>query len=201
MADDKLRSGVVKFLKTDLGIRKINFALPSAGSVFRLWPDAYKGVGEAISTEQIRLVQKQLPAGVGAQYDPGLDTLRLRVGFDINNKRDQAFLVHECTHAFFDIKNLGQHLKSSDEAAAYLAEAILLEAGSQPPLGTEQVRQVSHPIAKTVIKGQYWISDADFKALSAAWARSEGADPKTMFNSNGLNTLSRSARPLIELTK
>jgi hypothetical protein len=113
MADDKLRSGVVKFLKTDLGIQKINFALPSPGSAFRLWPEAYKGVGEAINTEQIRLVQKKLPAGVGAQYDPGLDTLRLRIGFDINNKRDQAFLVHECTHAFFDITNLGQHLKGS----------------------------------------------------------------------------------------
>jgi hypothetical protein len=67
MADDKLRSGVVKFLKTDLGIQKINFALPSPGSAFRLWPEAYKGVGEAINTEQIRLVQKQLPAEVGAQ--------------------------------------------------------------------------------------------------------------------------------------
>jgi hypothetical protein len=66
--------------------------------------------------------------------------------------------------------NLGTHSKGTNEAAAYLAEAILLEASSRPPLGGQEVRQVSQPIAQDVVKGKYWIEDKDVNALSAAWA-------------------------------
>src|SRR6266850_7997865 len=133
-----IKTDLVAFLRGNPHLNRINFAFDT----FKVYPTAYKiDVADAIASEEIKIRKKGGSSlAAGASYDMNFDSLELSPTFSILAARDQAFLVHECTHAHLDIQNIGTHSGHQDEAVAYLAEAIFLEAAGQPPLGSETIR-------------------------------------------------------------
>jgi hypothetical protein len=175
-----LKSDIVNFLKHDTTIPLLNFAC----MWFRVYPSAYqKDVADAIDSEAIKL-GGAVKSGAGASYYMGFDTLDVRPGFSISNVSDQAYLVHECTHAYLDIQNTGLHSSHQDEATAYIAEAMFLEAQGKPPLGPQTIRTIAHGIAKGLLKGGYTVAPADVTALTTAIAAHPTYKAPT-YDSNG----------------
>ena len=161
-----LKSDIVNFLKRDTTIPRLNFAFKS----FKVYPSAYQNdVADAIDSEAIKLAGA-VKSGAGASYYMGFDTLDLRPGFSISNSSDQAYLVHECTHAHLDMQNTGVHSSHEDEAAAYIAEAMYLEALGKPPLGPQPIRTIAQGIAKGLLAGGYAVGGADVVILTAVIA-------------------------------
>ncbi len=178
-----LKSDVVNFLKRDLHVARLNFALRT----FRVYPTAYQiDVADAIESGALKL-GNAVSSGAGASYNLDTDIINLRDGFSISNASDQAFLVHECTHAHLDIQTTGKHSGHENEAASYLAEAMYLEAAGQPPIGSQAVRNAAHPIARKLLAGQYAVDEADILALTTAVASEEIYAKKTVYKSNGFN--------------
>lgn len=178
-----LKSDVVSFLKRDLNVARLNFALRT----FRVYPTAYQiDVADAIASGALKLGD-MVSDGAGASYNMDTDIINLRPGFSISDPSDQAFLVHECTHAHLDIQSSGKHSGHEDEAASYIAEAMFLEAAGQKQIGSQPVRNIAHPIARKLLAGRYAVEEADILALTAAVAAVETYAKKPVYRSNGFN--------------
>src|SRR5882757_1011128 len=136
------KEDIVNFLTTDANINRLNFAFRT----YRVYPTAYqKDVANALRLDSIKIREEGGSSkSAKASYYMDFDLLSVSPTFNIHNWRDQAFLVHECTHAHLDIQNLGKHPGHENEAVAYLAEAVFLEAAGNNPLGTETIRIVAH---------------------------------------------------------
>ncbi|MDH6592780.1 hypothetical protein M2165_002669 [Variovorax sp. TBS-050B] len=176
-----LKSDIVSFLKRDLNVARLNFAVRS----LRVYPSAYQiDVADAIASGAFKL-GNAVSSGAGASYNMDTDIINLRDGFSISNASDQAFLVHECTHAHLDIQTTGKHSGHENEAAAYLAEAMYLEAAGQPQIGGQAVRNIAHPIARKLLAGRYAVEEADILALTAAVAAVDIYAKEPIYTSNG----------------
>lgn len=180
-----IKDDIDAFLRKNPHIAKINFAF---GSLL-VYPSAYqRDVADAIASEQIKIrLRGPSSAAAGASYDVLYDSLELSPTFSSSSSSDQAFLVHECTHAHFDIQSLGPNSAHENEAAAYLAEAVFLEAAGQPPLGSQPIRVVSHSIAKTVLTGTYAIPAGRRTALVTEIAKHPHYATTVTYESNGFD--------------
>jgi len=180
-----LKDDIARFLRTNAYIKQINFSFGS----FKVYPSAYqKDVADAIVSGEIKVRTKGAStAAAGASYDVNYDSLELNPSFNLSVPRDQAFLIHECTHAHLDIQTLGTHSKHENEAVAYLAEAVFLEAAKQPPLGNEAIRAVSHRLGKMVLAKTYTIPAGDVAALIAEVRKHPHYSGSATYNSNGFN--------------
>jgi hypothetical protein len=173
------------FLIKNPAIGSINFKLRS----FKVYPTAYRrDVAYALKGERIRVRIKKLDPGLGAQYYNGLDELCLSPSFKLSNYRDQAYLIHECTHAHLDIQNSGYHLFHENEAVGYVAEAIFLESIRKQPLSQHRIRLLSHEIAKRILAGQYVVSEPDTKALVLEISKHPGYTKRLVMKSDGVWT-------------
>jgi hypothetical protein len=180
-----LKDDIVRFLRTHAHINQINFSFGS----FKVYPSAYqKDVANAVASGEIKVRTKGAStASAGASYDMNYDSLELSPLFNLSLPRDQAFLIHECTHAHLDIQNTGTHSGHENEAVAYLAEAVFLEAARQPPLGSETIRTISHRLAKMVLAKTYTISAGDVAALVFEVRKHPHYSGSAAYNSNGFN--------------
>jgi hypothetical protein len=180
-----LQADIVQFLRTNAYINRLNFAFRS----FKVYPSAYqKDVADAIASGEIKVRTKGASsAAAGASYDMNYDSLELSPMFRLTSSRDQAFLIHECTHAHLDIQNTGAHAGHENEAVAYLAEAVFLEAAGQPALGPETIRTVSHRLARLVLARTYMIPPADATALVSEVSKHPNYSTTAKYNSNGFN--------------
>ncbi len=156
---------------------------------YKVYPTAYqKDVADAFKSGAIKIkTTGPSSAAAGASYDGTYDSLEVAPTFTLSSPRDRAFLIHECTHAHLDIQNFGPSSRFEQEAVAYLAEAMFLEASGDPPLGPEAIRVLSHRIARSLLSsGAYAVSSADATALVAEVAKHPHYKSKTYFiNSNG----------------
>jgi hypothetical protein len=176
-----IKDDLAAFLRTNRNIDKLNFAM----GTFKVYPSAYRhDVADAIASGAIG-VGKAVSAGAGATYMMNYDTLELSSSFNVAAVQDQAYLVHECTHAHLDIQSLGWHSGHQNEAVGYLAEAVFLEAEAHPAISSHAIRRASHRIAKSILSGTYWVSKVDFAALTAAVASEPLYATKARYNSNG----------------
>jgi len=183
-----LKADILSFLRTNPNVGRLNFEFKTPLRSYKVYPSAYaKDVADAIDKEDIIIRTKGAPsAGAGAGYDLNYDSFELSPTFSIGNWRDQAFLVHECTHAHLDIQSMGNHSGHENEAVAYLAEALFLEFAGNPPLGTEAIRVVAHSIAKGVVgKGSYTVPATDTGPLVAEVAKHPNYSSKVIYNANG----------------
>lgn len=180
-----LKDEITRFLRTNAHIKQINFSFGS----FKVYPSAYqKDVADAIASGEIKVRTKGAStAAAGASYDMNYDSLELSPVFNLSLLREQAFLIHECTHAHLDIQTLGTHSRHENEAVAYLAEAVFLEAARQPPLGSETIRTISHRLGKLVLAKTYAIPAADVAALIAEVRKHPHYSGSATYNSNGFN--------------
>lgn len=176
---------IATFLRTNPNIGKLNFCLVST---LRVYPTAYsKDVADRIDSGAIKLlVGKGISAGAGATYDMVYDTLAVSATFSVASPSDQAFLVHECTHAHIDIQNIGSHSAFDSEATAYLAEALFLEASAQPPLSSHKVRTTAQAIAKSMLAtSAYIVAPADASLLVSAVKAEPLYAGRKPYDSNG----------------
>lgn len=71
-------------------------------------------------------VRPQLVGGRwGAEYDPVANKIHLRSPDILNTVSGRALVLHECTHAQFDLRGRQTSIRS-EEGAAYVAEAIYM---------------------------------------------------------------------------
>ena len=178
-----VQDDIVRFLRSAPSLTRINFEFRS----FRVYPTAYqKDVADAIASGAVMVRTKGASSpAAGASYSINYDSLELSPAFHIGSIRDQAFLIHECTHAHLDIQCTGIQSAHENEAVAYLAEAIFLETLKQPPLGTESIRIVSHRLANMVLAGTYTVSRVDTDALVSEVSKHSHYATTVNYISNG----------------
>ena len=148
----QLKHNILVFLCTNKNIAKLDFIF----RFNRIKPVDYsQRLYRAIQRDDI-IIRTKGAAGpqAGASYDVGYDSFELKPNFSITNWRDQGFFIHESTHAVIDLKKIGKHSAFQDEAVAYFAEALFLEALGMSPLSSHHIRKISHEIAKDFLKGK-----------------------------------------------
>jgi hypothetical protein len=181
--DLKQNMNISNFLKKNVFIDSINFSFKR----YKVYPSAYKkDVSKAISSGDVR-IGTGVTKGAGANYYNEFDRLELSPSFSIANWDDQAFLIHECTHIHLDIQDFGKHSGHENEAVAYLAEAVFLEASGNPALSGHAIRKVSHHIAKKILSGTYSVPIKDANDLVKEVAAEPNYSSKSVYISNGFN--------------
>jgi hypothetical protein len=193
--DDALKSDICDFLASNPAIRRIKFGFPAArdGDSYRVYPEVYTtAVRTAIADGIIKVhISDALPASVGAQYSQSGDVLKVHPSFTISHPGNQAVVIHECTHAYLDMLNLGKVPSFEWEAVAYVAEAIFLGASglrSSDPV-SRHIREVAFRIAKDVLDGLYDLVPAGIAAALVSEIAKEPsyANASKTVNSNGFN--------------
>lgn len=159
-----LKDDIVKFLKTDTAINKINFKFDT----FLVYPQAY-AVDVAGLVRDGRIGVKPTAAqneGAGASYYVDYNQFWLKPTFKISDADDCSFLVHEATHAHMDYKKVGMVKVEWSEAIAYIAEAFYREARGLKPLSTDFIRLKAHSLAKGMLASRrYEVAPNDVQSM------------------------------------
>jgi hypothetical protein len=106
---------------------RIRFTVPMRSGAVTINKTAFAVVANAIEAGKIKVkTQAGFAPGVGAEYDsgaaPGAPTGVLIVP-PLRGREQEGLLMHECTHAFFDLKKLGVGA-TEEEAACYVVDAL-----------------------------------------------------------------------------
>lgn len=88
----------------------------------KITPDCFAQVRKAIDDGRI-VVAINPKLGVTGTYDSGSNCLELVDGTSLHMER-KALIVHECLHAWFDLKLVKNMTVKTSEAAAHLAQCI-----------------------------------------------------------------------------
>jgi hypothetical protein len=184
-----LQTDIVKFLRSDPFISRINFQFLK----YKVYPSGYQNdVADLFDSGEIKIrTDVKLPASSGAQYDLNYDCLQVSPAFSLSSSTDCALLVHECTHALTDYQKLGANLVWEYEAVAYLAEAVWLAAAAKPPISTSPVRTIAYGIAGRLLAGGYIVPYADTTALVGEVAKTPLYASKVNFISSGIGSANR----------
>jgi len=103
-------------------VRRIRFKFPFWAGTVTIAPASFHRVAQAIEAGSVRLqVTTTFPAGVGGQYTSGTPNL-LQVA-PLVGRTEEGLLLHECTHAVFDLTKT-KVTDNEDEAAAYVVDAL-----------------------------------------------------------------------------
>lgn len=178
------KSDIVFFLRSHPAIAKINFTFGS----FKVYPLAYwSDVAHAIGSGEVELLVKPLPPTIAASYDVLYDQLTIAPTFGLVSIPDQATLVHESTHIYLDILKIGWHSRHVNEAVAYLAEAVFLEAGGHSARAPKSISAISHTIARSILSGTSSVTPADVALLSGTIASHPHYSTFPKYVSNGFD--------------
>src|SRR5262249_13976024 len=86
-------------------------------------------VAHAIDAGTITVnTMSDFPPGVGAQYDPAINEIQTP---PIIGRSEEGMIMHECTHAFFDLDHSAIGALE-DEAAAYVVGAMYFRMTGMP---------------------------------------------------------------------
>ena len=111
----------------DPAIAKIKFKIDS----FAVSPLSYRKVSKSIKLGRIR-VEYNWNVGTSAYYYEKQN--KIEVGFtSAQTLTKRAQVVHECTHAAFDINKYAQSTVATSEAAAFIAECLFARINSSHP--------------------------------------------------------------------
>jgi len=100
---------------------RIRFTFPLGGGNFTVNRRTFARVAQAIVDNRIQVnVTTTFPAGVGAQYSGSTNTILTPPVF---GRWDEATIMHECTHAAFDLASTSVS-GMDEEAAAYVVGAL-----------------------------------------------------------------------------
>lgn len=168
------RQRVVKILRTEPAIQKINFEFNGC----RIWPGAYEKVADAIDRGEIRIdavpYNSSDLGGASAKYNAEVDVMTVASGLPAGSIGLVADVIHEATHAYLDLLNDTKHpiKRKTGEGCAYTADATyhVVTGGSIDRVSpTAGIYAVAMPIAKDiVVGGKYNVPAVDVSALEAA---------------------------------
>jgi hypothetical protein len=127
-----LKRRVIHVLRgTEAGRIRFTFPLAGGGTI-TISPQTFRDVSRAVEQGDIDVdPHAALPAGADAQYDPDIDTLG--VASQHIGRQQEGVLLHECTHAWFDINSTNIGVQD-DEAAAYVVDALYYRMSGVNPI-------------------------------------------------------------------
>lgn len=149
-------------------VSRIRFTFPFSGGTVTIAPASFHRVAYAIETGKVSLqVTNTFPPGVGGQYTSGTPN-RLSVA-PLIGRTEEGLLLHECTHALFDITKT-QVTDNQDEAAAYVVDALYFRmTGLQRPRWDASLHGAAGKVAD-VLLGAYQAGKTGLPAVDpAAW--------------------------------
>ena len=124
---------------------RIRFSFPMGGTNVTVSSYTFHRVLRAIRHDHIHVqVTDHLPRHVAAQYDTDTDTIYTR---GVIGRKHEGLVLHECTHAFFDIKQT--YIDALHEEAAAYTVSVLYYRMSGRPSGHPGWRNVS-PLTEAI---------------------------------------------------
>jgi hypothetical protein len=139
-------------------VGRIRFTFPEGGGKFTIDSGMYRRVADAIERGSIGVVPttdpRLIPPEAGATYFdhwvPG-GMIYIRPGYF--GRSLEGDVVHECTHAAFDLDMLKGLTALTEEAAAYVAETLYYRMTniSQARWGSV-IRDVAVPVAERLLR-------------------------------------------------
>jgi hypothetical protein len=101
---------------------RIRFTFPFFAGTVTISAVSFRHVANAIERGAIRIdVTNTFPAGVAGEYVSGTpNVLRIK---PIIGREEEGLVLHECTHAIFDLTNTRVNA-NDDEAASYVVDAL-----------------------------------------------------------------------------
>ena len=122
-ADDLAKQTVLNTL-SDLAIAKIRFTIDS----YHVSPGMYSKVAQLVGNGRIR-VEYNWSVGTAAYYYPVENKIELGLT-SASTLTKQAKIVHECTHAAFDVHRYARSTIATSEAAGFVAECLFARVKS-----------------------------------------------------------------------
>ncbi len=167
-----LKADILNFLEKNIHINKLRFNFKN----YNIYPGAYKVlVHHAIENEDIEIeIHTDLDNETAASYQSrhlifSDDRIKLRPEFSIKLAGHQAILIHECTHAYTDLLNMGTHSRWEDEALAYIAQYIFeLSSKNMTPILRKRLygfRKYGCDIAANILTGSQNVPLKDAERL------------------------------------
>jgi hypothetical protein len=127
-ANDDLAKQAISTLLNSADLQKIKaFTISS----FKLDPLLLKNVANAVASGDIKVQYDSVKYQGWAEYDSDSNTFF--VGFTSPDLTKKGLIVHEATHAYFDMKNAAGMKVVDSESAAFLAQCEFVRANSSDP--------------------------------------------------------------------
>lgn len=127
--------------------QRIRFRFPNGSTPFTISAHSFARVARAIERGRVRVrVVTTFGAGVAAEYHT--DTNEIHTP-PVLGRTDAGLVLHECTHAFFDLARVSI-TALDDEAAAYVVDALYFRMTG---LARPRWNAVLHAAAGTVADG------------------------------------------------
>jgi len=157
------RDHVIRVLRGGEASR-IRFTIPAGGGL-TINAARFRAVARAIENNHIQVkVVTTFPAGVGALYHPDTNTIETP---PLLGRVSDGLLLHECTHAAFDIGHVGI-VAVADEAAAYVVDALYFRmTGLQRPRWNAQLHALAGSVADGLLR-QYQQGSPGVPAVDTA---------------------------------
>ena len=163
------RNQVLRLLRGSPADR-IRFSFPFSAGTVVITPASFRRVAQAIESGKVQLnVTKAFPPGVAGTYQSGTpNTLSVA---PLLGRVEEGLLLHECTHAVFDLtKTL--LTDNEDEAAAYVVDALFFRMTSlKHPRWNAEPHASAGPVADALLleyqKGGVPVPAVDGKLFAA----------------------------------
>ncbi len=166
------RDQVLNLLRGPVASR-IRFTFPFWAGTVTIAPASFHRVARAIETGQVRLnITTTFPAGVGGLYTSGTpNTLSVA---PLIGRTEEGLLLHECTHAVFDLTKT-QVTDNEDEAAAYVVDALYFRmTGLRRPRWNAEPHATAGNVADALLR-EYQAGKVALPALDPAqWTALRG---------------------------
>jgi len=154
-------------------VGRIRFTFPEAAATITINRAMYGRVAKAIKDHRIGIFPATdpalIPPGATATYEGSPakgGTIFIRAGKSWG--RDlEGDLVHECTHAGFDVDKLIGLTALTEEAAAYVAEALYYRMSHFSIPSSWVVQNVARPVADRLLH-QYQAGNTPIPAIDPA---------------------------------
>ena len=181
------RSKVLDLLRGPV-VSRIRFTFPFWAGNVTIAPASFHRVAQAIERGEVRLnFTTAFPPGVGGQYTSGTPNV-LSVA-PLIGRTEEGLLLHECTHAVFDLTKT-QVTDNEDEAAAYVVDALYFRmTGLRRPRWNNEPHATAGAVADALLR-EYQAGNVRVPALDpTAWTNLRSAvmlNPQYIWGTAGI---------------
>lgn len=128
---------------------RIRFTFAAGGNNITINRATFDRVARAIEGNVVHVtVSRTFPAGVGALYHSDTNTIETP---PVIGRADLGLVLHESTHAFFDLASTGLPALD-DEAAAYVVDALYFRMTGLPrPRWNARLHSLAGTVAATLL--------------------------------------------------
>jgi hypothetical protein len=128
---------------------RIRFSFENRGAVITINRATFERVAKAVENGKVKIQPPtSLPAGAGASQDPATNEIQMRRP---SGRWDEASILHECLHAFFDLTSTSLSA-TNEEAAAYVVTALYCRMTGLKQDRWGQITQHARPLVDKILK-------------------------------------------------